>query len=62
MPLLTGKGGKHHGQILREAAKLIEVGQLTPLLDPRQFTLETAEAAYDVLATGVAKGRLVIEI
>lgn len=62
LPLLTGKGGEHHGQILREAAQLIEAGQLKPLLDPRQFTLETAEAAHDVLASGAARGRLVVEI
>jgi len=62
LPLLTGKGSEHHGEILHEAAQLIEAGQLKPLLDPRQFTLATAEAAYDLLATGAAKGRLVIEI
>lgn len=62
LPLLTGRGGEHHGQILREAAQLIEAGQLKPLLDPRQFTLETAEDAYGVLATGAARGRLVIDI
>lgn len=62
LPLLTGKGSERHGEILHEAAQLIEAGQLKPLLDPRQFTLATAEAAYDLLATGAAKGRLVIEI
>ncbi|AWM93371.1 quinone oxidoreductase [Pseudomonas sp. 31-12] len=62
LPLLTGKGGEHHGQILREAAQLIEAGKLKPLLDPRQFTLQTAEAAHELLAAGAAQGRLVIEI
>ncbi|SDT98092.1 zinc-dependent alcohol dehydrogenase family protein [Pseudomonas mandelii] len=62
LPLLTGKGGEHHGQILRDAAKLIEAGKLKPLLDPRQFTLQTAEAAHELLAGGAAQGRLVIEI
>jgi NADPH2:quinone reductase len=62
LPLLTGKGGEHHGQILREAAQLIEAGKLKPLLDPRQFTLQTAEAAYELLAAGSAQGRLVVEI
>jgi NADPH:quinone reductase-like Zn-dependent oxidoreductase len=62
LPLLTGKGGEHHGQILREAAQLIEAGKLKPLLDPRQFTLQTAEAAHELLAGGAAQGRLVIEI
>ncbi|WNF57479.1 zinc-dependent alcohol dehydrogenase family protein [Pseudomonas sp. SG20052] len=62
LPLLTGKGGEHHGQILRDAAKLIEASKLKPLLDPRQFTLQTAEAAHELLAGGAAQGRLVIEI
>lgn len=62
LPLLTGKGGVHHGQILRDAAKLIEAGKLKPSLDPRQFTLQTAEAAHELLAGGAAQGRLVIEI
>ncbi|TPG87802.1 quinone oxidoreductase [Pseudomonas caspiana] len=62
LPLLTGKGREHHGEILREAAQLIEAGQLKPLLDPRQFTLETAEAAHELLVSGAAQGRLVVEI
>jgi NADPH2:quinone reductase len=62
LPLLTGKGGEHHGQILREAARLIEAGSLRPILDPRRFTLHTAEAAYELLLSGAAQGRLVIEI
>ncbi|KQV16174.1 quinone oxidoreductase [Pseudomonas sp. Root329] len=62
LPLLTGKGREHHGEILREAAQLIEAGQLKPLLDPRQFTLQTAEAAHELLDSGAAQGRLVVEI
>jgi NADPH:quinone reductase-like Zn-dependent oxidoreductase len=62
LPLLTGKGREHHGEILREAAQLIEAGQLKPLLDPRQFTLQTAEAAHELLVSGAAHGRLVVEI
>ncbi len=62
LPLLTGEGGEHHGEILREAAQLIEAAQLKPLLDPRQFTLQTAEAAHELLVSGTAQGRLVVEI
>jgi len=62
LPLLTGHGREHHGQILAQAARLIEAGQLKPLLDPRRFTLQTAEEAYTLLASGAAQGRLVIEI
>ncbi|RBH55196.1 MULTISPECIES: zinc-dependent alcohol dehydrogenase family protein [Pseudomonas] len=62
LPLLTGHGREHHGQILAQAARLIDAGQLKPLLDPRRFTLQTAEEAYTLLAGGAAQGRLVIEI
>jgi NADPH:quinone reductase-like Zn-dependent oxidoreductase len=62
LPLLTGKGRERHGGILREAARLIEAGQLKPLLDPRQFTLQTAEAAHELLVSGAAQGRLVVDI
>lgn len=62
LPLLTGKGREHHGEILREVTQLIEAGQLQPLLDPHTFTLETAEAAHALLASRAAKGRLVVEI
>lgn len=62
LPLLTGHGRDHHGAILRDAARLIEAGSLKPILDPHQFTLQTAEAAHARLLSGAAQGRLVIEI
>lgn len=52
----------HHGEILKQAAGLIEAGKLVPLLDPHTFTLQTAEAAHERLLSGAAKGRLVVEI
>ncbi|ASV37763.1 quinone oxidoreductase [Pseudomonas sp. NS1(2017)] len=61
LPLLTGKGREHHGQILAEAARLIDAGKLKPILDGRSFDLHRANAAYDLLASG-AQGRLAIEI
>lgn len=61
LPLLTGKGREHHGQILAEAARLIDAGKLKPIMDGRSFDLHGANAAYDVLASG-AQGRLAIEI
>ncbi|VVQ04781.1 Zinc-type alcohol dehydrogenase-like protein [Pseudomonas fluorescens] len=62
LPLLTGQGREHHGDILRETASLIEAGKLKPILDPRRFNLQTAEAAHALLQSGAAQGRLVIEI
>ncbi|PKA78561.1 NADPH:quinone reductase-like Zn-dependent oxidoreductase [Pseudomonas tolaasii NCPPB 2192] len=60
LPLLTGKGREHHGEILAQAAGLIEAGKLKPIMDPRQFDMHSANAAYDLLANG-AQGRLAIE-
>jgi NADPH:quinone reductase len=62
MPLLTGKGRARHGEILREAARMIEAGSLKPILDDRHFTLETTQAAHDLLEGGAARGRLVIDV
>src|SRR5277367_3163605 len=41
LPLLTGEGRAHHGEILREATRLTEAGKIVPQLDPRRFTLDT---------------------
>lgn len=62
MPLLTGKGRAHHGEILRDAARLIEAGSVKPLMDDRQFTLDNAQAAHEILDSGTARGRLVIDV
>jgi len=61
LPLLNAKGREHHGQILSEAARLIDAGNLKPIMDGHQFDLHSANAAYDLLAGG-AQGRLAIEI
>ncbi|MNW02745.1 hypothetical protein D3C71_1985800 [compost metagenome] len=62
LPLLTGQGLERHGEILRQAASLIEAGNLLPIVDPNRFTLQTAEAAHGLLRSGAAQGRLVVEI
>ncbi len=62
LPLLTGEGRAHHGDILREATRLAEAGDLTPAVDPRRFTLDTVDEAYRAVADGSARGRLVVEI
>jgi len=61
-PLLSGKYRSHHGEILREATRLAEAGQVAPRLDPRRFDLSSAEVAYELLTTGKAAGKLVVEI
>lgn len=62
LPLLTGKGGEHHAEILRQAALLIDAGEVKPLLHARRFTLESAGEAHELLSSKAAQGRLVVEI
>ena len=62
LPLLTGEGCAHHGEILAEATGLAEAGALVPGLDPRHFTLGTVSDAYRLLEAGTARGKLVIDV
>lgn len=62
MPLLSGEGRGHHGEILAEAARLAEAGKLVPRLDPRAFTLKTVDEAYSAITTQKADGKLVVDI
>ncbi|TPQ40731.1 quinone oxidoreductase [Bradyrhizobium guangdongense] len=62
LPLLSGEGRAHHGEIMAEATRLAETGQLVPLLDPRHFALETIADAYDLIRQHGAKGKLVVDI
>jgi len=62
LPLLTGEGRAHHGEILAEATRLAEAGRLAPSLDARRFTLDTLEEAYGLVTQGGARGKLAIDI
>ena len=61
-PLISGKSRKQHGDILREATKLVESKKVIPLLDKGHYILETIQYAYDAIASGKAKGKVVIDI
>ncbi len=62
LPMLTGKGRARHGQILKEAAQLVEAGKLAPRMDTRTFDFGSALAAHEEVAHGRASGRVVIDI
>src|ERR1700722_11139830 len=62
MPMLTGKGRAHHGEILREATRMANAGKLKPLLDSRRFTLETALDAHRIVESGKALGKVVVDV
>jgi NADPH2:quinone reductase len=62
LPLLSGNGRAHHGEILREATQMIEAGKMATRIDIRHFTLDTILDAYQSLNNHTAAGRLVIDI
>lgn len=62
LPMLTGQGRAHHGDILREATRLADAGQIKPILDPHHFNLESVADAYLAVEKGSVTGKVVIEI
>jgi NADPH:quinone reductase-like Zn-dependent oxidoreductase len=60
IPLLTGEGRAHHGEILDLASRLAEAGRLLPILDPRRFTFADIEAAHAAVADGKTAGKIVV--
>lgn len=62
LPMLTGQGRANHGHILREAAKMVEAGQLRPLMDARRFNLKTAMEAHTEVEAGRARGKVVVDV
>ncbi len=57
MPLLTGKGRERHGQILREAAKLVEAGKLRIKVDPRGLAWARSMTRLRKWPKGAGKGK-----
>ena len=62
LPLLSGEGRAHHGEIMAEATRLVEAGKLAPLVDARRFTLESVGDAYALIRDHAAKGKVVVDI
>lgn len=62
LPMITGRGRAHHGEILEAATRLVEAGRLLPLMDARRFTLEEATSAHEAVEAGKAKGRIVVDV
>lgn len=62
LPLITGKGRKHHGEILAHATAMAEAGQLRVLLDERLFDLGHVNDAHALVAAGKSKGKVIVDI
>lgn len=61
MPLLTGHGQAHHGEILSEVTKLADAGKLKPMLADRVFQLGEIEQAFAAVAVG-SLGKVVVAV
>jgi len=62
LPMLTGRGRAHHGQILEQVTQLVEGGRLVPRMDARRFALDTALEAHEEVAAGRARGKVVVDV
>jgi NADPH:quinone reductase-like Zn-dependent oxidoreductase len=61
MPLLTGMGQAHHGEILRAAAALADGGKLRPLLNEQRFSSTNIDAAHAFVESGTL-GKVVVDL
>lgn len=62
IPLLHNVGRPRHGEILQQAAALVDEGSLRPLLDPGRFALADLPAAHRHAESGRAVGKVVVDI
>ena len=62
LPLLSGRGRAHHGEILAQAATLADAGLLTPMVDPTPYYLETVADAHRAVETGGSSGKVVVRV
>lgn len=62
LPLITGEGMAHHGEIMREATRLSESGLLKPRLDGRRFDLYSVGEAHALIESRQAQGKIVIDV
>jgi NADPH2:quinone reductase len=61
LPLVTGLGQANHGDILRQAAALVDGGKLKPLVNSQSFSCETLAEAFDCVSSG-AEGKVVVDM
>lgn len=61
LPLLTGIGREHHGEILKQISDLASNDQMKPLLAEQHFGSNQIAQAFDLVANG-SRGKVVVEI
>jgi NADPH:quinone reductase len=51
----------HHGEILKQVARVVEEGKLKPLVDSRRFTFDEVSQAHEYQESGEAVGKIVLK-
>ncbi len=62
IPLITGKGREHYGKILVEIKKLVEAGELKPLIHDKIFNWKDIAQAHTLVESGQQRGKVAITI
>jgi NADPH:quinone reductase len=61
LPLITGEGRAHHGEILAHIAALVETGKLKPLLNDHVISVADIDTAHALVESG-AVGKVVVAL
>jgi NADPH2:quinone reductase len=61
LPLITGEGRAHHGEILAHITTLVEAGKLKPHLNDHVISVAGIDSAYTLVESG-AVGKVVVEL
>ena len=61
IPMIHSHNRKAHGEILTALTKIIEAGDLKPIVDEKNFSLKEVGGAYAHLTSGKAIGKVVVE-
>jgi NADPH2:quinone reductase len=62
LPLLTGRGREHHGDILSSITELVDAGSIKPRLAPTAYTWASVEAAHADAASPSGAGKIVVDL
>lgn len=62
IPMLHHYKREQHGEILTELAEIVDKGKLKAIVDESNFSLDEVGQAHDRLASGQAKGKVVVSI
>ena len=60
IPMLHGNGRARHGEILAEVAKLVDAGELRPLLDSQSYSFEEIGAAHQRAVSNERIGKVTV--